>query len=149
VLPHQGREVVPDLNTQRAFNGIIGTIQSLQQILEPFAQPEDWQSLSLYSDWTRSQAGLEGPQFVKDPLGYVLLRGWAKTAAGASSTIATLPKNYRPRNRLSFACACISGVSNTFCRVDVYPDGVVSFASPAVGAGSEISLSNIRFDTRL
>lgn len=148
-LPDAARPRVEDPLIQRAFDTLATPLIEVIKFLTPFRQPEPWKDLTLYSDWARTSASLEGPQYVKDPIGRVSLRGWARTTAGTSSTVAVLPIGYRPRNRLSFACACISGASNVFCRVDVYPDGIVSFASPAVGANSEVSLSNVQFDTRL
>lgn len=145
-LPDVPRSEVPDATTQRAITSITTALQAVLKFLKPYAQPEPWRVLPYFSDWARALATLQEPQFRKEPGNYVELRGWTYTPTGGSSTIAVLPLGYRPPLRTSFTCACVSGGSNVFSRVDVVEDGRILLISPAVGANTNVSLSNIRFD---
>ena len=141
VLPHQGREVVPDLNTQRAFNGIIGTIQMIQQILEPFAQVEPWKGISLLTGWRNySDPALQVTQYRKTPLGRIELRGVVERFSGITTAIATLPAGYRPKKRKLFPVVGSAGPG----VVSIYADGLIEYTS---GGTTYLSLEGITFDT--
>jgi hypothetical protein len=136
---------VDDQKFQRVLEALSAPVRAILQFLQPFVQPEKWRELPYNGDWTRDLATLQAPQFRKDPLGRVDLRGWAKTATGASSVIAVLPIGYRPNLRSSFPAFRLNG-TYALARIDVDIDGRVLLVTPAVGAADELSLNGISFD---
>lgn len=80
-----------DEKTQRALDAIGVALRAVIQFLQPFAQPEKWQSVPLYEN-AISYAAI--PQFRRGPLGRVELRGGATT--GTTTVFGVLPIGYRP-----------------------------------------------------
>lgn len=146
-LPEVPRVRVDDPQIQRAFDALTTPLRAIAQFLLPFVQPEKWQPLPYANgtDWTRDLSTLRAPEYRKDALGRVHLRGWVKTAAGASAVIAVLPETHRPTERESFSSFRLNG-TYAVARIDADVDGRVLLVTPAVGAGDELSLSGISFD---
>ncbi len=144
-LPQITTQRVDQPVIQRAVDAITRTLIAVVNFLQPFAQPQPWVAVPFNSDWTATLSTLQAPQFRKDPLGYVELRGWASTATGVSNVIAVLPVTHRPPTRSSFPAFRLNGATYTVARLDVDVDGRVLMASPAVGAGDSVTLSGIKF----
>lgn len=98
---------------------------------------------SLFSDvnladgWSCYSTAFNCPSFTRTSAGVVILRG---LVTGGTGTITTLPEGFRPRAHYILS---IMSTGNAVARVDVYPDGTVSW----IGGSSStwMSLDNIRF----
>ncbi len=78
-----------------------------------------WNALTLQSGWI-AYPGFATPSYAKTSDGMVSVKGLmygGNTTAGLA--IANLPAGYRPKEMHIFEEACV----NTYCRVDVYPNG--------------------------
>lgn len=111
-----------------------------------------WQTASLSTGWAGFDAGGPGnfgfPQYMKDSLGYVHLRGLVKNSTGANNTsstnalVFTLPAGYRPG--MTMRMPVIN--SDTFGDLDIKNDGTVIIASTmTVTSGGWIGLNNLHF----
>jgi hypothetical protein len=82
---------VEDSKTQRGFDVIHSVLRAMLKLLQPLAQPEPWQDITLYDGAT---VFLSKPQFRRNALGRVEMRGGATT--GTTVTFGTIPPAYRP-----------------------------------------------------
>lgn len=99
--------------------------------------PEPWTPLPFNSNWQNyGGSGNENCYYMKDPHGFVHLKGLAKTIAGltfgaASAQVATLPVGYRPgtyqRNLLGPGSD--GGAGACIYRIIVDPNGVISITN--------------------
>lgn len=114
------------------------------------ATQQVWQTPTPATGWTAFDAGgagnYGGPQYMKDTLGFVHLRGLAQNISGATKTAAslifTLPAGYRPYQNY-FITTISSDVSS---RVDVTNTGLVSVGfSSSTPSNGWISLNNVIF----
>lgn len=128
---------------------LVTAVQAVIAFLTPFKEPRKWERLPLFGDWIQSAFNNCKPSLVVDPLGRVELRGWCATAAGAITTIAVLPINARPAYRMAFAVSAVNGGVRVTASIDVDTTGRVIWITPALGAGTEVSLFGVRFDTRV
>jgi phage minor structural protein len=93
---------------------------------------------TLINGWTRYSTNYDIPGFMKDPLGFVHLRGAVKGGMN-SSTIFTLPVGYRPSMRKNFSVA--AGASGTeMANITIMPDGSVTVWGPDI---SFVSLDDV------
>jgi hypothetical protein len=87
-----------------------------------------------------------GGQYTKTSAGLVVLRGLVAGGTEAwDNTIATLPPEYRPANRMMFYVGSYDTGANRssgFGRVDILPNGDVKFMT---GDNTWVSLDSIRF----
>ena len=100
-----------------------------------------WNSFALQNSWVDYASGYQTNGYRKTTSGIVQLKGLIKRSTGSPSvgeTIGILPVGYRPSVPLLFLA---STSSNTYGRIDVYPDGSVVFVA---GSGSWISMDNMR-----
>ena len=99
-----------------------------------------WQTPALANGWVAYDTTYNSPQFYKDSLGYVHIKGMIKS--GTSAVMFVLPAGYRPIKRYLFA-----GVSNNaVARIDVENNGIVS---GIVYNNVWVSLDNINFRAEL
>jgi len=109
---------------------------------------ESWNRPTFLNSWTDYNTATHmAVGYMKDPFGFVRLRGLIKrTVAGyASIPMFNLPEGYRPVSSSNFA---VVG-HNQFARLEVYANGDVEIVA-AVSATPEgfVSLDGISFDTR-
>jgi hypothetical protein len=114
-------------------------------------QPEAWQPLGFIGGWgnypTNPQV-YEGGSFRKDKLGDVHLRGLVSQLSGlapGSPIIAVLPPGYRPKLRHIFASE--GGNPDGFQRVDVTPDGAITWLAGGTAETDFTTLDGISFST--
>jgi hypothetical protein len=100
------------------------------------------------ANWQNFGGGWETVAYMKDPLGFVRLRGLAQTTVvrAAGSTPFTLPVGYRPA--LGKIFPVITGGAGAAIRADVLNNGVVQFPANGFAANEWVSLDGIAFDTR-
>ena len=113
-----------------------------------FLKVEDWKRPNFLNSWTDFNTATHmAVGYMKDPFGFVRLRGLIKrTVAGyASIPMFNLPEGYRPVSSSNFA---VVG-NNQFARLEVYANGDVAIVA-AVSATPEgfVSLDGVSFDTR-
>lgn len=114
------------------------------------AAQEAWQVPQYSPAWVdfdngSSAGSFGGVRYMKDTLGFVHMRGWAKNTSGGTqsdSNIFLLPVGYRPIVRQRFAN--VQGGGQTFASVDVWADGQVK-VNTSVANNEYLSLSNIVF----
>lgn len=97
---------------------------------------QSWQTLGLVNSWVVFSTEYNDPQYMKDSLGFVHVRGLVKS--GTTGLIATLPAGYRPARRNIWATAS----NNLFGRLDVLANGQII----AGGAGGPYSASWFSLD---
>lgn len=99
-------------------------------------------------------AGIGVGRFVKDREGFVRLLGATQHAlAGGepstNSTIVYLPADMRPLTQQIFVVSAANGSPPGTARIDVYPDGRVTYGGKSTGtpslAGGYVSLNGITF----
>lgn len=88
--------------------------------------------------------------YLKDPLGFVRLRGMPKVTTGTlTTTIFTLPAGYRPSASIQFPLRMGTGALS---YLEIRTDGTVHYAGSGGGvladAQSGLSLEGVNFDTR-
>lgn len=106
-----------------------------------------WGSFAYQNGWRDySATTYAGGQYTKTSAGLVTLRGLvAGGTANWDTTIATLPPEYRPQNRMIFYVGSYDTSANRssgFARVDVLSNGDVRFMN---GTNTWVSLDSIRF----
>jgi len=113
------------------------------------AKPGRWKPLSLGAGWAWASAGdTQTPQFRRDQLGQVHLRGPVTKTSGSPSygnLIATVPAGYAPKHALILTVP--SGLPNAVGSVLITPDGGVYWASGSVGEPDYTELSSISYWT--
>jgi hypothetical protein len=112
------------------------------------AAAEPWKALAFSSGWTNFGAIFEVGSYRKDQLGVVHLRGLITRAAGTpggGSQIAVLPPGYHPQRALIFVVQ--TGEPNGVGRIDVRPDGSLTWNSGQSGEQDYTSLTGISFST--
>jgi hypothetical protein len=95
-----------------------------------------WIAATLGSAWTNYGAPYENAGYMKDPLGFVHLRGLIIGGATGSSPF-TLPAGYRPGAAGQFPCVVSSGAPGG--GLTIAATGVITMALPTVGAAMAIS----------
>jgi hypothetical protein len=90
-LPELQPVRVEDSKTQRGFEMLSSVLRAVLQLLQPLAQPEPWQDITLYDGAT---VYLSKPQFRRNALGRIEMRGGATT--GTTVTFGTIPVTHRP-----------------------------------------------------
>jgi hypothetical protein len=106
-----------------------------------------WGSFAYTNNWRDySATTYAGGQYTKTSAGLVVLRGLVAGGTEAwDNTIATLPPEYRPANRMMFYVGSYDTGANRssgFGRVDILPNGDVKFMT---GDNTWVSLDQIRF----
>lgn len=115
-----------------------------------------WQTATLGTGWIGFDAGGPSgfgfPQYMKDSLGFVHVRGLIKNSSGSSNTsssnslLLTLPAGYRPGQ--SMRMPVIN--SDTFGDIDFKSDGTVVIASTmTVTSGGWVGLNNLHFKAEM
>lgn len=106
--------------TQEPLNSIIGGIEAWHEVGEA-GEP------AFENSWENYGGVYTTAAFMKDPLGFVHLKGFiAKGVTTNSTPVFTLPAGYRPSAASHFSSMSIYGAtlsSTTFIRID--PDGAV------------------------
>lgn len=142
--------MLPQVERPGTMEKVVTALRAVLAFLAPFETQAPWSPLPYFGGWTRTTvSGFTKPGVRKDPLGGVELRGWVLNAAGVGTTIAVLEQEYRPKERCGFACSAVQGGVRVTGHVDIGADGLVIWVSPAIAANTEVSLSGIRFDTRV
>ena len=99
-----------------------------------------------WADYNPGNATYPGGQYTKTSAGLVMLRGLVASGTEAwDNTIATLPPEYRPSNRMMFYVGSYDASANRdsgFGRVDILPTGEVKLMT---GSNTWIALDQIRF----
>jgi hypothetical protein len=116
--------------------------------------PETWKSLTsgLAAGWVAfNVAGFQNPQYRKDPMGVVQLRGGIKqttpAAVAQSAVLATLPLGYRPLNAVTLPAVSINGSSVVSAgAIIIQPSGEVQAYSTTLH-GTYVSLDGLTFST--
>lgn len=145
-LPTQGRETVPDSNTQRALTGLVTTIEGVLKFLEPWVNPDPWHLLTYLNSWGDYSGTYPRGQYRKDPSGRVWLRGMVRrsVAGFVGFPITVLPKGYRPKLTHSFMVQA----NNSWCYVIVRDTGSVEISTSGTATPEAFtSLDSISFDT--
>lgn len=135
-------------NTGTGFNdGII--------VSRHIAAQQAWQTPTLATGWGNFDSSGPGhwgfPQYMKDTLGFVHLRGLAMNTSGVTNsnstnpTIFTLPAGYQPYQRV----INVTNGYDQFIRLDVWDNGNVFLSGTAgetsIPNGGWLSLNNIIF----
>jgi hypothetical protein len=112
--------------------------------------PEAWQPLSLVGGWANHStvygSTYEDASFRKDKQGEVHLRGLVVQNAGlpsASPILAVLPVGYRPARRQLFTG--FAGAPSGATRIDISPDGAVTWVDGPNAENDYTSLAQIEF----
>jgi hypothetical protein len=98
-----------------------------------------WITPTYLNSWVKYDTTYNTPQYRRDAMGYVHLKGMIAGGSSATATMFILPAGYRPILRVLSGQHSAAG----FCRVDVQVDGTVSAISG--GSTSWVSLENIIF----
>lgn len=127
-----------DANIRRLAYALLGGLS----VVEPWRSPEFLNSWTDFNTATHTPAG-----FMKDPFGFVRLRGLVKRLVSGYALIPIfiLPEGYRPTFSTNFA---VVG-NNNFARLEIATSGAV-MVTAAVSATPEnfVSLDGVTFDTR-
>lgn len=127
-----------DPNVRRLAYALLGGLSSI----------EPWQAPEFKNSWTHYNAATHMPAaYMKDPFGFVHLRGLVKrTVAGFTSIVMfTLPDGYRPVLSSNFP---VVGNSK-FARLEIYSNGDVAIvAADSATPEGFVSLDGVTFDTR-
>ena len=90
--------------------------------------------------WIAYNEEFGGPEFMKDSLGWVRMRGLIKGgASNPTLEVFRFPEGYRPLRRL---CLGVIRYNNAMGRIDIEPDGVLRVVW---GSAHWIALDNICF----
>jgi hypothetical protein len=106
-----------------------------------------WTTLPLAANWAAFGSGYAPPQYAKDSLGFVYLRGlatWTPASSPVNSALATMPVGYRISvGTLIWGQVNIGSASP--CRVDLQsPGGTLQCVGPIPnGPNAFVSLSGI------
>lgn len=98
-----------------------------------------WITPTYLNGWVKYDTTYNTPQYRKDAMGYVHLKGMIAGGSSASATMFVLPVGYRPILRVLCGVQSAAG----FARVDIQVDGTVSSISG--GSTSWTSLECITF----
>lgn len=108
---------------------------------QAFITNTPWQLATLQNSWVVFSSGFYSPAFMKDAMGFVHLRGIAKSGTIGSNPIFTLPPGFRPGNNIHvMAASNVSGGS--IGVVQVAPNGAVIAPN---GNNAYVSFDNIIF----
>lgn len=112
-------------------------IERLEKAFKIYVQP--WTAVTFQNSWVNYDATYNQCAYLRDPNGFVHLRGLVKTGTvGVATPIFTLPAGYRPQYIELF-----STISNAALgRVDVLTDGKVAVN---VGNNTWVSLDGLTF----
>lgn len=91
--------------------------------LEEWSSQEPWKTPVLNGKW-KVPGGFQTPQYVKDPLGWVHLRGIVQNTA-EEPLLFTLPEGYRPKKNEDF----FIGTNTTTVSIQVTSTGEVKVAA--------------------
>lgn len=107
------------------------------ETIEAFAAP------TFLTGWSNYGTPFAPAGYMKDPMGFVHLRGHVQRTSGSPGNIYSLPAGYRPAYNLVFPARC---GDNTMCAVIVNTNGNVDLAA---GTGNQgLTLDGITFDLR-
>jgi hypothetical protein len=128
------------------------TKEMLEKYVEQKLTSEAWKlcsALGFENSWVEFEAGHRLPEYRKDVLGCVELRGIIKGGASATSAF-TLPVGYRPpaaQTDLEFNGNC--GVGNLPCGISVASSGTVAPSNTVTGGevNKWVYLNGVRFST--
>jgi len=105
--------------------------------------PEAWTDATYAAGWqSLSEPTYYALAYMKDPMGFVCIRGTVKYTSGGTNDIFTLPVGYRPARR----CAITTIANATIAYIEVLDTGVVRLGTGS--ATSYLFLDGIRFDIR-
>jgi hypothetical protein len=113
------------------------------------AAVEPWKALTFVGSWTNYGAPYSTGAYRKDASGKVHLRGLLAKGAGvpvSGDVMAILPPGYRPTMRYLFGAGG-GAPTELYTRVDVLPNGEITFMAGATADGDFTSLDNISFWT--
>jgi phage minor structural protein len=97
---------------------------------------EDFQNAALINGWGNYGSGYQPAQYMKDPFGYVHLRGSIRWGVNPSVAF-ILPAGYRPANKLWFT---VSAGTMKFANIEIRPNGEVYVSTQDV---NYVSLDDI------
>ncbi|MEW6434448.1 MAG: hypothetical protein AB1730_23350 [Myxococcota bacterium] len=99
---------------------------------------------TLQGNWVNVNGGWSTAGYLKDPLGFVHLRGLVrKQSAGGTDVLFTLPPGYAPSTTLQFPSRCGDGSD---CYVVVRSNGEVAFGGQQSGALVSVALDHLIID---
>jgi hypothetical protein len=101
----------------------------------------NWVNSGLGTNWVIGGSGFIG--YMKNPFGFVYLRGYVYASGTASTTIWTLPVGYRPGYTRKFIC----GYPYTFSGTDYRPYITIN-SSGVITASNEVDKA-YSFDTNV
>jgi hypothetical protein len=113
------------------------------------AAVEPWRALSFVGSWTNYGGPYATGAYRKDPTGKVHLRGLLAKGAGvpvSGDVMAILPAGYRPAMRYLFSAGG-GGPADLYSRIDVLPNGEITFLAGATVESDFTTLDNISFWT--
>lgn len=106
----------------------------------------EWITPTLINGWipysTGAGFGYPSAQYMKDPQGFIYLRGLVKKGAPPQSVIFYLPAGYRPKENITFVTISFDDVSATeqMARIKISPDGAVTYMiGPVLSSAGDVS----------
>lgn len=108
-----------------------------------FGAPQ-WITPTLLNSWVNYGAGYDPAGYLKDPLGFVHLRGQIKSGT-VNSTVFVLPVGYRPSGQNQFANVDNGGGGTYGTVAAVYVDGAGTVSIFGSQAPTFATLSGITF----
>ena len=132
---------LPDTTTPLSASNLNTMQDNIENEIEDLKNDE-WQNLSLTSNWSRFSDTFNIPSYSKRG-NFVYLRGLLKRSSNivGEETIATLPENYRPLKRILLN---VPAGNNQSQRIDIWEDGTIKIASTVVTTDM-LSIENIGF----
>jgi hypothetical protein len=124
--------------------GAVMTTKATQTLENKTLTAESWTEVTAFlNSWTNTAfGGYNTAGYMKDPLGWVHLKGLIKSGAMGSSAF-LLPAGYRPAKNHVYAVASSTGGANIYGGVDIGDSGnVVPFQGSNAGY---VSLDGISF----
>lgn len=108
-------------------------------LLKRIRAVQSWIVPTPTNSWVNYDGTFNQLGYMKDPSGFVHLRGLVKNGSSGNAAIFTLPVGYRPQYQCLFCCMTNGPAA---CRVDVSTAGVVT---PTGASTTWLSLDNIVF----
>tara|TARA_R100001594_G_C3954890_1_gene243911 strand:- start:114 stop:764 length:651 start_codon:yes stop_codon:yes gene_type:complete len=91
--------------------------------------PAEWRDMVLTNSWVVYGTDVDSPQFIKDDLGFVHLKGVVKNGSSATAAITALPESYRPsfnQYRLVFNTDYADPAINELSTIKIDTNGVIT-----------------------
>lgn len=111
----------------------------LTDLTRPYVTAADWIAPTLVNSWANFGSGYETAAYLKDPLGFVHLKGLI-TGGTTNTTAFTLPAGYRPGANAIYAGG---PGGNAECAITIEPSGVV--VPTLIVGGAVPAISGITF----